>query len=1010
LDGGLAAAPVKYCFGAFEFDAPTLELRCSGEPLEVRRKVLELLRALIENRHRPISRDELLQQVWSDAVVGESALSTTLAELRRALDDTGKRQRIIRTVRGRGYRFVALTHEYSDAQGGVAATAPRPGDFVGRERLLESLGAALESADWGRGQIVLLAGEPGIGKTRTVQEFAAIARARGARVVGGWCYEGEGASAFWPWVQVLRALVASLSESVVAELLGAAQAEVFALLPELRGGVPPPADSRRAGLEESRFRQFDAVTRLLGHGGEGLPLVVVLDDLHWADRPSLRLLEFLAHAISEMHLLVVGTYRPTELEAEPALGRTLDLLARREEYGRYVLDALLPEDAERFVRKIAFAELSDEMVQRIVWRGAGNPFFLRELVSVLRNRRSLEDVPLGVRDAIRQRLERVASCRAVVDIAAVAGMRFELDTVAAAGGLDRGDALDALEQATAAGLLARDEWLAYRFSHALVQETVYLEIAASHRMALHRRLGAYLEARGGGDPNELAHHFREAGDAGRAILYSVRAGEAAMQIAAPEDAVSHYVRALELVERAPEVDGGGHFDLLVRLADAQGADEFEAARDTLLRAVEAARRLRDGVRLARVAIRIADRMRVVRFVDMPADLGTKLLEDALDVLGAEDDRLRVELLTRLSDQYADAGDFERSHAARVGAIELARRSGDRTLEAAALVAHHRARFARVPARDSLVGASEALELADACGAQDLAADAQELRAAALFALGDVLEADAEVERLAQRNADHKSIGAAFFIPNYRMMRHFLAGRFAEAEESILAARRFGGDSPMSLSTAQLIQIRRAQGDTAEFGSILEGLRAGSSPMDHSAIESLLCMDIGREEEARVTFERAMERDFTPAPLDSVWPAKLAILAEVCAYLGDRRRAAQLYEALEPHAGTVLISATAFQCYGTADFALGQLAGVLGLWDAAERHLAAADALAVRMGSPLLMAAARLCQAAVHLCRGEPPRAVALAREALERAEEIGLAPAMAGAREVLRRAGGAAGS
>ncbi len=318
-------------FSDCEVDEELYQLRRAGRVVKIEPKVFDVLLFLIRSRERVVSKLELLDAIWPGEAVSESVLPRCIAAARRAIGDDRTRQKLIQTVHGRGYRFVAEIGSPASGVGAPDAAPEEPSEtplFVGREGAMRRLHRALDEALRSRGSLLLLVGEPGIGKTRTAEQLAAAARERAARVLVGRCYEGEGAPAYWPWVQLLRSCLAAGDEASLAADLGPGVADLAQLVPELRAGSEASAAAEPIEGEQARFRLFDSVTRFLERRAARQPLVLVLDDLHWADADSLLLLQFLASALRAAPILVVGTYRDIEVRRGHPLGSLLGALDR----------------------------------------------------------------------------------------------------------------------------------------------------------------------------------------------------------------------------------------------------------------------------------------------------------------------------------------------------------------------------------------------------------------------------------------------------------------------------------------------------------------------------------------------------------------------------------------------------------------------------------------------------------------------------------------------------------
>jgi hypothetical protein len=501
------------------------------------------------------------------------------------------------------------------------------GVFVGRDEELDELRGAAEEVLGGRGRLVLLSGEPGIGKTRTSEEVATYARLRGAKAHWGRCHEGEGAPSYWPWVQVIRSYVREADPVALAWEMGAGGAEIARVVPELADRVGGAAE---AGEDErARFRLFDSISTFLRNAASSRPIVLVLDDLHWADEPTLLLLQFLARQLGDSSLLVIGTYRDVELGRHHPLSRVLGELAGAESVSRVVLHGLDAADVARYVEITAGTEPPPGLVETVHEQTEGNPFFLGEVVRLLASEGGLEDggavrpaIPQGVRDVVGRRLDQLSEeANAALGTGAAIGRDFDAEILAAVEGTERAEVEAVLSEAVAAQLVGERGGGRYRFSHALVRETLYEELGAAQRPALHSRIATALERVYSADPErlerrlaELAHHFNEAGQAGdldKAVDYASRAGDRAIAQLGYEEACELFERALEALELCGE-DAWRHCDLLVRLGEAQvRGGHFPEGRATLERAAAEAQGLLAGGRaeaaglLARAALGVA---------------------------------------------------------------------------------------------------------------------------------------------------------------------------------------------------------------------------------------------------------------------------------------------------------------------------------------------------------------------------------------------------------------------
>src|SRR5512132_2507869 len=435
--------------------------------------------------------------------------------------------------------------------------------FVGRAEELRRLEAALERACAGEPAIVLLAGEAGVGKTRLVAELAARAEeGAGARVlVGGCIWLGEGALPYAPVVEALRPLVRTLDPAALRSLAGPAHAELAGLLPELGDQRPGPA--KPAGYGQARL--FELFLGLLDRLGKERPLVLVVEDLHWADRSTRDLLAFVVRNLRSERILLLATYRSDELHRRHPLRPFLAELARGG-VERVELEPFGHQELAILLEGILGAPPDAATVDDVLARSEGNAFFAEELVAAAAYRAG-SLLPQTLRDVLLIRFEALSDqAQAVLRVAAVAGRRVQHELLARVAGMAEPALLDGLRDTVAHQLLVVGaDGGSYAFRHALVQEAVYAEALPGERNRLHVAFATALEAHpelaGGAGPAvaaEIALHWHAAGDQPRALVASVRAGMQAFSGYGFAEAQRHLERALELWERvadAPERAG-----------------------------------------------------------------------------------------------------------------------------------------------------------------------------------------------------------------------------------------------------------------------------------------------------------------------------------------------------------------------------------------------------------------------------------------------------------------------
>jgi DNA-binding winged helix-turn-helix (wHTH) protein/tetratricopeptide (TPR) repeat protein len=949
----------------FELSEARFELRRAGVPVPVQPKVVDLLLHLVRHRDRVVLKDELLRALWPDVLVTEASLSKAVAGARRALGDGAEEPRHVLTVRGRGFRFVAsVAEEAPDA--GARPGARGTGDFVGRADIQGAVAGALASARAGDGRLVLLAGEAGMGKTRTAQEIAARARASGARVLTGWCLEEKGAPDLWPWAQALRQVAADGDLVALGRGLGDGAADLAELVPSLAGVAPAVASRSRLAPEQARFRLFDTITEVLRRAAGARPLLVVLDDFHRADRASLALLGFLSQELAGSGMVLLVTCREEALLE----GHLLVGFSRRPTSLALRLEGLAREEVARLVATEAGEPVDDRVAAAIHEASEGNPFFVKELARALAARGPLDTpaaldampLPAGVREVLRQRLDRLsAGCRDVLVPAALIGRDVEVGVVARVTGLPAEQVLERLDEASAARVVVGRPG-GYRFAHALVREALLEPVAAAEEARLHRRIGEALEAHHAGDLEpylaQLAHHFAAGAPSGglaQAADYARRAGHRAARLLACDEAAAHYRRALELMALQGAAGERQRCELLLSLGEAQiAAGDPREGRTTLRRAAEVARGLSSPEHLGRAALAAGGLPFSAEVGVQDAEL-EEWLQGALDGLPAGASTLRTRLLARLAVALAWGHSWERVGDLAREAVESARRVDDPHALGYALYVHRWTRSPPGELEAKLGDSDEILRLARQSGARELELAARSCRFLDLIELGRLPDADCELDLYERLVAEARVPRYRWRARFYRAMRAFLDGRFPEAEQLIFQARdeeqRFMPADAGQVFGGQLTLLRWEQGRVAEIEPLIQaaadrfptfwGWRGGLA---------LARVELGRTDEARATLEGLGGGDLTRLPRGLNWIAGLATLAEVCLALGDRERAAQLYGLLRPCAPRTVMIGAGGGCWGALDRFLGLLATTTGDFEAAVRHFEAARAMDARLGA------------------------------------------------------------
>ena len=893
--------------------------------------------------------------------------------------------------------------------------------FVGREAELASLAADLDAAAAGRGGVVLVGGEPGIGKTRLAEELDAQATACGVLVLWGRCWEGEGAPAFWPWVQVVRAYLQTADPVVLRREMGAGAADIAQVVPAVRECLPDLPTPPPVEPEAARFRLFDSLAGFLRAAAARRPLLLVLDDLHWADAPSLALLRFVSRELEHATgPLVVGIYRHTEVDTGHPLLGTLADLTRGQHHRRLLLGGLDQREVASFVGLVAGVEPSLKLAAAVHQQTDGNPFFVTEVVHLLasqgRLRHGEADLPVqaaalpeGVRAVVAERLARLSDdCRQVLEVAAVLGRDFELRALQPASGLEGDRVLVLLEEAEAARVVVAvpgglGRW---RFAHALVREVLYEGQPAARRIRLHARVGGVLEALYVGDPGphlaELAHHFVAAapgGEVARAVRVATAAGRRALELLAWEDAADLFEHALAALELTERPDQHQRCQLLLAVGEARmAASNVAAARAAYQQAGELAKRIGAAETLARAGLGLG--LEFTSGIIDPVEVG--LLENALVTLGRTDSPLRARVLARLARALLFTPQADRRLTLSEQAIKLARHLDDPATLAAVLYDHHLVIWGSERAEvagERLAVATEVVKLAERIGDRAMALRGRGLRRIDLLELGDLAGFDADLQAAEQTAQELRQLHYSWQLPLARAARARLAGRFAEAEEQaakgLAIGRRVGHKAVGIYYPGLVANLRFMQGRWGETVEVFEGLAARFPAMVvyRTCLASALA-EAGRTEQAQAEVERLTAGGLAAVPRDLTWCFSAALLALACFHLGDTERAAKLHGHLEPYADrNITMGRFGVFCLGPAAYFLGLLDLTLHQSEQAVSRFEHAATLAVRIQSRPMVARSHEGQARALLARDRPgdrQHAAALLGEAAATAQELGI--------------------
>lgn len=893
--------------------------------------------------------------------------------------------------------------------------------FAGRRDAFESLLAAWKESWEGARRAVLVSGEPGIGKTRLVTELVRHAHDDGTTILWGRCDEELG-SPFEPFAEALRHYVHHAPLDRLRAELGPLGGELTRVIPELAARVPGLAEPIVSDAETERHRLFEAVADLLGELSQTDSAILVLDDVHWSDKPSLLLLRHVLRAAAPMRLLVLCTYRDTDLDRTHPLADVLADLRRVPGVTRLDLDGLDSGEVTALMEATAGHELEAQgldLAAAVHAETQGNPFFVGEVLRhlaesgaiVQRDGRwtsavTLADVgiPEGIREVIGRRLSRLsdATNRALA-VAAVIGATFDLSTIEAAGGPAGNELFDALDEAAqhalvrpVAGAPGR-----YGFAHALVRSALYEELTTNRRVRMHWQVACALEGRHAQHLDEhldeLAHHFAEgalAGDPAKAVEYCRRAGERADTELAFEAAARHYEAALGALELVADAAPTTRADLDCARAIALGNSSDERTREAAFVAIASARATGDPTRLAHAAM-ILSRSGGASSAALDPEL-VAALEEAIEALGDHDPALRSRLLSTLAVELQWGPESERRMRVAAESLALARATGDAAalrlvlLRSWALLDFTTPHIAEYAA---ILDEAEAI----ARDTKDQVALADVLRSRAYnsagqgdgAAFGELLEAHRRVVDALRRPR------VAWIARSDEAVLAAWRGELARAEQLALEAFTYAQgakiDEASAISTlgSVLYMVRQGQGRLEEMIPLIEARVAAmpDTPVWRIALAGAL-IDSDHEDRAREQWEW-LAADFSRIPPDPEYPVIMCGLARMSFRLDAPLDATgAVYDRVLPYAGVINWTGTSMS--EANDLGLAMAAARLGRADDADRHFDELFTLYERAGCRAYSARAMFDRARVLARRGDEPGAREWGGRALELGRELGM--------------------
>ncbi|WP_028064364.1 helix-turn-helix transcriptional regulator [Solirubrobacter soli] len=868
--------------------------------------------------------------------------------------------------------------------------------FVGRDAELVELRGALTEAVGGRPSLAFVAGESGVGKTRLLSELERAARADGIRVIGGDCVElGEGELPYAPIVGALRPLARS-GHAAFKELSDAARCALAQILPGL-------GETRQDDETTAQARLFDGLLELLEllAGEDGL--MITIEDLHWADRSTRAFLVYLASSLCKERVLVVTTYRPDELHRRHPLRPLLAELERDARHRRVELRPLTREELAQQLTDILGEAPGDDLLQRLFARSEGNPLFAEELLAAGTDGRG--SLPPTLRDALMLRIERLSADAQETLRVLAAGRRLDHDILSAASGIDSRALRDALREAVAAQLVVTDEEGRYMFRHALLREVVIDDLLPGERADMHLALARALEHRADGLPGHggahlaaaIAHHYVASGDQPKALVASVRAGEAAHGVHASGEAAALYSRALMIWDRvagAEELTGRDHVSLLRAAAITTGKEHEPGRAESYLRAALQELGDSDPTRTAELMEHVARN----QFNQGRSTEAAETRRKALALLPDGPSKVRAMLLASIVKELMLESRYEEAVDAAQEAMAVARASGDEVAELRAMDGMGVSLFGLARYEEGEVALREALRRMRERGLIHYLYSHVNL-ADALFGAGRLAEAREVVED-GDKLASEKGAPRRWLML-LRSELAFAAGDWAMAEEALPSPARPAMGTTFINDSLRRIELALGRGDHDEARRLLDEARDVAADTREpqwigplGSLRAELERRAGDLDAARGAIDDALDRlDFCSQDVERMARvAATGVRVEADAAvrardLGDDPSfavgtAAGLIARVEACAEGDRPVESAFLTTARAEEARAQGHDDPDLWTAA---VGAWEAL----GRPYRAAQAQRRKAEAQLARGDRDAAAASAVEALSAAQRIG---------------------
>jgi hypothetical protein len=837
--------------------------------------------------------------------------------------------------------------------------------FFGRDKELQATAASMATVLAGTGHIDLISGPAGIGKTRLAREVATAARTDGFQVLRGGCWEGDGAPAYWPWIAVLRSYLEAAGDEAAAEpdfsrLLAAASARVSVVA---RATVDPSKDAQQA-----RFVLFDWVCEFFAGVTARQPIMLVLDDLHWADTSSLLLLQFVVGRLASLPIAIIATSR------DPIPDLLKSITQHHEEAEHLPLPGLSREEACELLNARSAYTPEGEVLDHLMGLTEGNPYFLRELAQLWRGGHGPTDpsailaLPPSLLAFTLHQFDRLSlTCRRLLQAASVIGREFNAELVAQVAQMEIPDAMRMLDDAVEHRVLVPLAATRFHFRHALVREAIQGQVNLGERTHLHERIALALEQQAQAGERvpatALAHHFSMGlpfTHRRRAGAYSITAGEEAHAAFAYEEAVFQFRRAQEMCWTI--LVDGERCDLLLLLGAAEaGAGEWGGSRYTFDEAAALARALDSPDRFARAALGFKGLMSGTLPIDVEA---ITLLQEALERLSDDHPSLRVHVCSAISDSLYFSDDRERILYYSQLATDLAHTLNDDRARASALTAAILADWRPSEAGRLKAHADELLRLGIRCRDSFTAFHSRMFRYWSLSTLGRTREALQDLHHASSLPGATEHPRLVWQLALLRSSLHISRGQLDSAALQLDRVYRLGqrvhDSSPAHHHLMQSLQLARFTKDLHGWISTAAStIDRYSDALSYHAARAFLCAHFGQFDDAHLALCYFTSHNFENIPSNTFTLLAYAILSEAVIACGDAHSADRLYDLLLPHRDLNIVAGWGTVLDGSVSHYLALLASSMGRRPVATKHFQDAVERNALIEAPPLLARTQL---------------------------------------------------